>query len=125
MSGPLYPAAVLDLFARARGAGRPDGPGWVSAEAREPLTATHVRLHLKAVAGRVEALRWEARGCPYTVALLGLLATRLPGQPAGPALPDLRALARELGAPTAKLGRFLVVQDAWAATVLHLTVRPA
>jgi len=125
MSGLAYPPAVLDLFRRAPGAGRPDGPGWASGEAREPLTATHVRVHLRAANGRIEALRWEARGCPYTLALAALLAVRAPGQALGEALPDLRALALELGAPAAKLGRFLVVQDAMAAAVLQLTGRPA
>jgi NifU-like protein involved in Fe-S cluster formation len=125
MSDPAYPPAVLDLFHRVPGAGRPDGPGWASGEAREPLSATHVRVHLKATNGRIEVLRWEARGCPYTLALAGLLALRAPGQPLGEALPDLRALAFELGAPATKLGRFLVVQDAMAAAVLQLTARPA
>ena len=125
MSGPAYPPAVLDLFRRAPGAGRPQGPGWASGEAREPLSATHVRVHLQAVDGRITALCWEARGCPYTLALAALVATRAPGQPLGQALPDIRALAVELGAPTAKLGRFLVVQDAMAAAVLQLGSRPA
>jgi NifU-like protein involved in Fe-S cluster formation len=125
MSGPAYPARVRDLYDRAPGAGRPDGPGWASGEAREPLSATHVRLHLAAAGGRITAARWEARGCPYTLALCALVAERLPGRPleAGPL--DLRALAAEISAPVGKLGRFLVVQDAMAAAVLHLTRRPA
>ena len=125
MSGPAYPPAVLDLFLRAPGAGRPAGPGWASGEAREPLSATHVRVHLKAADGRIAALRWEARGCPYTLALAALLSTQAPGRPLGQALPDIRALARELDAPVGKLGRFLVVQDAMAAAVLLLVPRPA
>ena len=125
MSGPALPPRVLDLFLRAPGAGRAEGPGWSSGEAREPLSATHVRVHLQVAGGRIGNVRWEARGCPYTLALLALLAGQLPGRAVSDGFPDLRVLAAELGAPAAKLGRFLVVQDAVAAAVLQLARRPA
>jgi len=120
VSGPQLPVRVRALFEQAPGAGRPDGPGWTSGEAREPLTATLVRVHLRAPGGQVQELRWEARGCPYTLALLGLLAGRLPGRPlAEVGSLELRALALEIGAPAGKLGRFLVVQDAMTAAALQ------
>jgi NifU-like protein involved in Fe-S cluster formation len=126
VSGPPLPEGVQGLFEAAPGAGRPEGPGWASGEAREPLSATHVRVHLAVEGGRILDFRWEARGCPYTLALLGRLAGRLPGAPLDEArsLP-LRDLAAELGAPTGKLGRFLVVQDAMTAAVLQTRARPA
>ncbi len=125
MSGELYPPRVRDLYERAPGAGRPAGPDWARGEAREPLSATHVRLHLQAVDGRLTAARWEARGCPYTLALVALVVEQLPGRALDAPALDMRALAAELGAPAGKLGRFLVVQDAMDAAVLQLTARPA
>lgn len=125
MSGPTYSAEVLDLLARAPGAGRPEGPGWVSGEAREPLTATHVRFHLQGAAGGIAAVRYEVRGCPHTIALAALAAAWLPGRGPAEVGLDLRALAARLGAPTGKLGRFLVVKDAIEAAALQLARRPA
>ena len=120
MSTAGYSAMVLELYARAPGAGRPDGPGWGSGEGREPLTATHVRFHLQAADGRISAVRYEVRGCPHTMALAALAAARLPGQPlAAPAL-DLRTLGQELGAPAGKLGRFLAVQESVMQAALQL-----
>lgn len=126
MSGPPLPEVVRSLFEAAPGAGRPEGPGWASGEAREALSATHVRIHLEVGDGRIRGFRWEARGCPYTLALLGRLADRLAGAPVREAEAlALRDLAAELGAPPGKLGRFLVVQDAMTAALLQTRARPA
>ncbi|HXQ31219.1 MAG TPA: iron-sulfur cluster assembly scaffold protein [Steroidobacteraceae bacterium] len=109
--GP-YSDAVGRLFREAPGAGRPDGPGWVSGEAREPLSATHVRWHLQATAGRVAASRYEVRGCPHTIAAAALIAAQLDGRPVADLGLDLPRVAALLGCPTTKLGRLFVIQDA-------------
>jgi NifU-like protein involved in Fe-S cluster formation len=121
VSGPApYSALVARLFAEAPGAGRPDGPGWASGEALEPLTATRVRIYLQAEQGRVVACRYEVRGCPHTVAAAALAAARLPGQPVAGLDLDPAAIARELDAPAAKLGRIFVIQDAVRSAALQL-----
>jgi NifU-like protein involved in Fe-S cluster formation len=107
-----YTALVARLFAEAPGAGPPDGPGWVAGEAREPLTGTRARFYLRPEAGRVADCRYQVRGCPHTVAAAALAAGRLPGRPIEGLDVDPAALARELGAPPAKLGRIFVIQDA-------------
>ncbi len=117
-----YAPLVAQLFAELPGAGRPAGPGWACGEAREPLSGTWVRVYLQAAAGRVAACRYEVRGCPHTVAALGLLATRLAGQAVAGLDVDPAALARELGAPAAKLGRIFVIQDALRSAALQLNV---
>lgn len=113
-------ATLSHLYATAPGAGRPGGPGWVSGEAREPLTGTHVRWHLRVEAGTIREARWEVRGCPYTIAAAGLLAGRLPGRPVAAPAVDPAALAAELGAPREKLGRLFVIEDAVRAAALQV-----
>jgi hypothetical protein len=121
MSGEeLYSARVAALFRAAPAAGRPAGPGWVSGEAREPLSATHVRWHLRCLDGRVVGACYEVRGCPHTVAAAALVATDLIGRPITELGVDLEQVAAELGAPSAKLGRFFVIQDAIQAAALQL-----
>jgi hypothetical protein len=79
-----------------------------------------VRIHLHAAAGRIDDLRWEARGCPHVLAACAAAAPRLLGRsPAGLAL-DARTLAAELGAPAEKLGRLFVIEDAVRNAALHL-----
>jgi NifU-like protein involved in Fe-S cluster formation len=113
MSGSSrYSDTVSRMFREAPGAGRPEGPGWVSGEAREPLSATHVRWHLKAEAGRIAAARYEVRGCPHTVAAAALIADQLPGRPVTELALDLPRVAARLGCPATKLGRLFVIQDA-------------
>jgi NifU-like protein involved in Fe-S cluster formation len=107
------------------GGGPPEAPGWVSGEAREPLSATHVRIHLLAEGGRIVAVRPEVRGCPHTMAAVALVAERLTGCPVEGLDVDPRAIAVELGAPATKLGRFFAVQDAVRNAALLLREGPA
>ena len=115
-----YSSLVARLFREAPGAGRPDGAGWLSGEAREPLTGTHVRIHVRGAGGAIASVRYEVRGCPHTIAAAALIATELAGRPfAEPAL-DLAELAARLEAPASKLGRLFVIQDAFREAFLTL-----
>ena len=115
-----YSARVAALFEAAPDAGVPDGPGWVAGEAREPLSATHVRFYLRAEAGRVVGVRYLVRGCPHTLAAAALAAGQLRGLPVADLEVDLRAIGRELDVPTPKLGRLFTVQDAIRLAALQL-----
>ena len=113
------------LFRETPLAGRGGGSGWVVGEATEPLSATQVRWHLRAERGRIAEARYEVRGCPYTIAATALAAAGLAGRPlAGPTL-DLEQLARQIGAPATKMGRFFVIQDALREALLLLAAPPA
>ncbi len=118
--GTPYTALVARLFAEAPGAGAPQGPGWTSGEAQEPLSGTRVRIYLRAEAGRVAGCRYLVRGCPHTVAAAALAAARVAGQPVADLDVDPRVLAADLGAPAAKLGRIFVIQDAIRSAALQL-----
>ena len=61
----------------------------------------------------MKAARFQAWGCPHTLAVAAWLTQQLPGRKAGQALPGTPAdWARALEVPTEKLGRLLVVEDA-------------
>ena len=120
-----YSARVAALYRAAVGAGRPAGPGWVSGEAREPLSATHVRCHLRVDAGRVAEVRYEVRGCPHTLAALSAAAQALIGRLPDELELDVQALAADLGVPREKLGRLFVIQDAIRNAALLLPGRHA
>ncbi|HXQ63403.1 MAG TPA: iron-sulfur cluster assembly scaffold protein [Steroidobacteraceae bacterium] len=120
-----YSDAVARLFRETPGAGRPDGPGWANGEAREPLSATHVRWHLQATGGRVAASRYEVRGCPHTIAAAALIANQLAGRPLTDLGLDLPRVAALLGCPAAKFGRLFVIQDAIARAAHVLAAEEA
>jgi NifU-like protein involved in Fe-S cluster formation len=113
-----YSPDVRRLFAEAPGAGAPaDAAGWLRGEAREPLTATHVRWYLRTANGRIAEARYEVRGCPHTVAAAALAAERLRGRPVDSPQLEIATIVATLGVPSAKLGRLFVIEDAVRAAV--------
>ncbi len=92
-------------------------PTAVGDAGREDL-GTRVRFELLCNNGIVTGARFQAFGCPHTIAAAAWLAEHLPGrtlESANP-MPTLE-LGRLLDVPTEKLGRLLVVEDALHAAV--------
>ena len=110
-----YSPMVERHFRAPVGAGAPryDTGRWVRGEAGERALGTHIVFHLRAEAGRVAELRFQAFGCPHTIAACSLAAERLSGQPVE-ALREFspRCIAAALDLPVEKLGRLLMVEDA-------------
>jgi hypothetical protein len=105
---------TLRLFRELPGAGSlPAGAGTYRGEAGGRQHGTHVKYHLQVLDGIVKAARFQAYGCPHTLAACALVAERLQGRPVaqgvGSAPPDW---AHELCVPIEKLGRLLVIEDA-------------
>ncbi len=110
-----YSPLVRELFAHPRASGVIEGGegGLVHGEAGSIDTGSWVRLHLRIHGGRVTDARFQAYGCPHTLAAAAWLAEHLPGRPADDALPEgAQGLARILDVPDSKLGRLLIVEDA-------------
>ncbi len=111
-----YSPLVRELFAHPRASGVIEGAerGVVHGEAGSIDAGTWVRLHLQLDNdGRVTHARFQAYGCPHTLAAAAWLAEHLPGRRAGDALPEgAQGLARILEVPDSKLGRLLIVEDA-------------
>lgn len=77
-----YSEAVLEHFRNPRGPGRlPAGaPGAVSGEARRDDGGQRVRLHLCVDdTGRITRARFQAFGCPITIAVASAAVARIEG----------------------------------------------
>ena len=112
-----YSALVRELFLHPRGAGTLAGEAVriVRGEAGSVASGAWVRLHLRIDDGRVTDARFQAYGCPHTLAAASWLAGQLPGRPVRDALPEgVSGMAAALEVPAAKLGRLLIVEDALA-----------
>ena len=112
-------ATTVPREATSQDAGLPADAGRavrVTGEAGGPGEETWVRFHLTVEDGIVKAARFKAYGCPHTLAVLDLLARRLPGRTRNEGPPGTPASwTEELSVPVEKLGRLLVVEDALLA----------
>ena len=106
------PAAAGELSGRAirRGAAGAAALGtWVQFD---------VRIAGIGAPGRIKAARFRAFGCPHVIAVANWLAQTASGRAATPELPDsVQALRERFDVPIEKLGRLLVVEDAWIAAL--------
>jgi cysteine desulfurase len=117
---------VRGLFNGLPGAGTLEpGPGVVQGEAGGLDREAWVRFHLQLADGVVKDARFQAYGCPHTLAATAWLTRQLPGRKLSELVVDGPAeWARALSVPVEKLGRLLVVEDALRACVC-LSPNPA
>lgn len=114
--GERYSERVRSLFETLPGAGPlPDGAGQpVAGEAIALERGAWVRFEARIQEGRYVACSFRAWGCPHVLAAAAQTAERLPGLSVGREGDcDARELIEALGAPVEKLGRFLVLEDAY------------
>jgi len=96
--GPLQPAA---------------GERVCRGEAGSAQGGAHVLIEAAVSGDEVSHMAFRARGCPYLLAACSCATAQLaPGRVQQLAAFDVRALARQLGAPAEKLGSLLILQDA-------------
>lgn len=120
--GPRVRALFVDLAH----AGDLSGPV-CTGEAGRVAEGTRVRFSLRLAGTRIEAVRYRAYGCPFTLAACEWLARELRGRQLGePIATALTAAvgrpvewAAALGIPPQRLGRLLVVEDALRAAILQ------
>jgi NifU-like protein involved in Fe-S cluster formation len=66
----------------------------------------------------VEAVRFLAFGCPHVIAVSDWVSQSAVGRDAKPVLPEtVQALRERFDVPIEKLGRLLIIEDAWIAAV--------
>lgn len=108
---PLSPLARR-YFSTLPKAGRLEpGPGVAVGEAGSREDGTWVRFSLSP-----HAVRFQAYGCPHVLAVASWLAETMEASGAPPAEGPREWIAR-FEAPPAKLGRFLIVEDALRAAL--------
>jgi len=81
---------------------------------------TWIRFHLLVAENVVKDARFQAYGCPHTVAVAAWIAKALPGRRREAVQPGTPAeWAADHGVPVEKLGRLLVIEDAVQACIRH------
>jgi NifU-like protein involved in Fe-S cluster formation len=85
---------------------------------------TWVQFDIQVAAQRCLDARFLAFGCPHTIAVAAWVAEQAIGSSLHTALPEtVAALAQRFAVPAEKLGRLLIVEDAWrAAAAVALTL---
>ena len=119
-SAMRYSPRVIELFRNlpATGALPPGAGAIVAGEALALDRGAWVRFEARVDASRISACRFQAWGCPHTLAAAAVAAIRLAGREAdGSRVLPAAELARELDAPAEKMGRLLVVEDAQKALI--------
>ncbi len=116
-----YPEQVLRRFdapAHARAPAAGSTPIWGQAGSAE--RGCHVQFAVVVRDGCIEDVVFRALGCPYTIAAAQRVCELAMGQPLVQSSPDAHALQAYLQAPVTRLGRLLVVQDAWTNCIQGL-----
>jgi hypothetical protein len=112
-----YSELTQRYFDHPATAGALSGPRVFRGEAGSRAEGTWVRFDLE-VGPAIVAARFAAFGCPHVIAVCAWLAEQAVGRRAEPSLPEpVSALRVRFEAPVEKLGRLLVVEDAWLAAV--------
>jgi NifU-like protein involved in Fe-S cluster formation len=79
---------------------------------------TWVQFDIEVQAGRCLNARFLAFACPHTIAVAAWVAEQASGSELRTALPEsVAALAQRFDVPAEKLGRLLIVEDAWLAAI--------
>lgn len=110
-----YSSEVRRRFGAAPAAGRvrADAPGRVAGEGEDRSLNVWVRLELEIVEGVVADARFQAYGCPHTIAAASWTAEWARGRRIEAlAELDVPGLVEHLGVPTEKVGKVLRVEDA-------------
>jgi cysteine desulfurase len=117
----LNPLARRHFLARARPAEFPDGacpPGVRQGRAGRRADGAQVLIELHISGGTVKIARFNAYGCPHTLAVTSWLCETLQGVGIAAASVGTPAdWARKFSVPTEKLGRLLIVEDALRAAL--------
>ena len=115
-----YSPLTIAHFSHANGAGSLYGDDVTRAAAGSIELGTWVQFDLRVVrrpdgAQVLGEARFQAFGCPHVIAVADWLAGLAPGRLLEATLPEtVQALQRRFDVPVEKLGRLLVVEDAWA-----------
>lgn len=113
-----YSEITRRYFETAPNAGILQGLGVGSGSAGTPATGTWVRFDVQILQQHLTAARFLAFGCPHVIAIASWLTENGVGRVAQERLPEtVHALQRRFAVPAEKLGRLLVIEDAWISAI--------
>ena len=111
-----YNELTRKYFESAGNAGEIEGPGAFRGTAGSYAHGTWVQFDLQIKAGTIAVAKFLAFGCPHTIAVAAWLAEQAVGRQPQQALPEsVQALRVRFAVPVEKLGRLLIIEDAWLA----------
>ncbi len=120
VQGETLSPRVRELFAKLPGVGSLSAATdtVLRGEGGQEADEVWVRLHLRVRDDTVIEARFQALGCPHTLAAASWLCGQLAGRTRSAAQPGSPAdWARVLDVPVEKLGRLLVIEDALHAAL--------
>jgi NifU-like protein involved in Fe-S cluster formation len=115
----IYNELTRSYFESAENVGELAGAGVFRGAAGNHAQGTWVQFDLQIKAGVVAAAKFLAFACPHTIAVSAWLAEQAVGRQVKPLLPEsVQALRDRFAVPVEKMGRLLIVEDAWLAAVV-------
>jgi NifU-like protein involved in Fe-S cluster formation len=115
-----YSVRVRELFSAPVHAGVLDSPLCIAVEDQ----GVQISLYAEIAAGEVQALRFQAWGCPHVIATAEAFCAGYEGRPIADLLEfSASDFMQSLSVPVEKTGRILVIED--AVRSLGSTVRDA
>jgi NifU-like protein involved in Fe-S cluster formation len=106
-------------FESAANAGELEGSGVFRGAAGNLEAGTWVQFDLQIKAGTISAAKFLAFACPHTIAVAAWLAEQAVGRRVAPQLPEsVQALRERFAVPVEKMGRLLIIEDAWLGAVV-------
>jgi len=96
--------------------GELSGPGAFRGAAGNRDLGTWVQFDLQCESGTLTGARFHAIGCPHTIAVAAWLAEQSVGKAIERVLPEsTQELRVRFALPVEKMGRLLIIEDAWLA----------
>jgi NifU-like protein involved in Fe-S cluster formation len=113
-----YNELTRRYFEMPASAGELSGPLVYRGAAGNREHGTWVQFDLQTASGTLNAVRFLAFGCPHTIAVSAWVAEQAVGKPVNRRLPSgLNDISLRFAVPQEKLGRLLIVEDAWLAAI--------
>ena len=114
-----YNEITRRYFESPANVGELSGPGVFRGAAGKREAGTWVQFDLQCVSGTLRAARFLAFACPHTIAVSAWLAEQSVGRALMRTLPEtLQELRARFDVPVDKMGRLLIIEDAWLAAVV-------
>jgi NifU-like protein involved in Fe-S cluster formation len=114
-----YSELTRRYFESSANVGELSGPGVFRGTAGKREEGTWVQFDLQCESGTLQAARFLAFACPHTIAVSAWLADQSVGKAVTRALPEsVQNLRDRFDVPVEKMGRLLIIEDAWLAAVV-------
>jgi NifU-like protein involved in Fe-S cluster formation len=111
-----YSESTRRYFEHPVNAGVLSGPDVFRGSAGDREQGTWVQFDVQVQSGTLQAVRFLAFACPHTIAVSAWLAENSEGTALKAAMIEsVQALRERFAVPVEKLGRLIILEDAWLA----------